>query len=450
MKKRFLIVVGLPKSGTTFLYAQAAKRPDVFAMPVGAKEVDYFRRGGDLDAYLGLFQGGAEAGKVYVDCSPLYIDDLDNALGNMRQALDGHDVRIVVCLRDPLQRAFSHYLHDVATNQTIVGHGDFGFWSPTVMAKYLFPLATRVAKLQDAFGAENVHGFAFGSDLSPFQDMLREFAGLDAEWGLDLSSNPAPGFTSPQSYYNADADIEVPINGTLYRLPAGHFLVMNRQFSLYRKHMHRPLAERLVMRQSSLTRQFDTGMLSDATRARIYDDTAAAAKALGLGMDLDPSAKVFHSTPSSGLPPHILDQLQPVCQLEDAVQLMFSTGTQRANRNIVEMPSAGPSLSRDMARIALSTQRDPAETEPVNFILQHVVETYGPIPHYIESIMRWDVARGNYDSALARFDAYGGAGALLYPIDLANFLRARNITLSDEVEAKFREAGVRTRLPQGQ
>lgn len=452
MSKKFLIVVGLPKSGTTFLYAETAKRADRFVMPVAAKEVDYFRRGRDLDQYLSLFEGGAGDGdgtggdRVYMDASPLYIDDLDTSLDNMAHALAGQDVRIVVCFRDPLERAYSHYLHDVAQNQKITGHGDYSFWSPTVMAKYLFPLAPRVQALVDRFGTDRVHGFAFGTDMSGFEQMLRDFAGLEPDWSLNLRDNPAPGFTSPQCLYNAEADTEVAIRGHLYALRAGHMLVLNRQFSLHRPDMHRPLAEQIMMRQASLTRSLDTGMLADGTRARIYDDSRRAAALTGLDLPLDDGPRLMQSRISEDVPDWILKRLKPICTLDSAVEQMFATGTQRSMKTIAQMPGAGVSLARDMARINLAHHRDPDETTSVRDLQRHIVHTHGPIPYYIEGLMNYEVARGNYDAALGLFESYGGAGALLWPIDLAHFLLLRQITLPDEVAARFRASGIRVAL----
>src|SRR5690606_32504988 len=137
----------------------------------------------------------------------------------------------------------------------------------------------------------------FGSDLTAFQDRLRDFAGLDDAWRLDLGHNPAPGFTSPQVWYNHDSDSEIPLKGARYLLPKGQLLVVNRQFSILRKRIHAPLAEQLVMRQSSLTRQFDTGMLEERTRDRLYDDMAEAARLMDLPLPLDRSARILHAKP---------------------------------------------------------------------------------------------------------------------------------------------------------
>ena len=443
MKKRFLIVVGLPKCGTTFLYAETAKRPDAFAMPKGNKEVDFFRRRNDIDSYLELFDGGASGERVYVDASPLYIDDLENSTSNMKTALAGHDVRIVVCLRDPLERAYSHYLHDIAQNQAITAYAEYSFWAATVMAKYLFPLAPRINYLRENFGEENVWGFSFGTDMSAFQNKLRNFAGLDPEWSLNFSINPFPGFTSPQSYYNAEGDIELLLGGTVYRLPAGHMLIANRQFSTYLRAMHRPLAEKIMMRQSSLTRNFNTAMFSDETRARIYDDAAQAANTLGIDLNFDSSPRLLQSKVSDEVPSDILNQLSPIYTLESAVSDIFDTGLQRTMNTTVQMPYVGFSLARDLARVTLAHQNDPAETHTMKQIMRHVIDNYGPIARYVENLMKWELARGNYKEALEIFEGCGGANALLHPANLGQFLNARKITLPDEIVKDFQKAGIR-------
>ncbi|MBP0484479.1 sulfotransferase domain-containing protein [Sagittula salina] len=443
--RRFLIVVGLPKSGTTFLYAQAARRPDRFCLPRATKEVDYFRRGRDLAEYLSLFEEG-EDDRVIFDASPLYIDDVRGSAANMRAALAGHEVKIVVCLRDPLERAYSHYLHDVAQNQKIVGHANYSFWSPSVLAKYLFPVAPRVEHLIEAFGAENVHGFAFGADLGEIETVIRDFAGLEAGWSLDLTKNPAPGFTAPQCFYDGDHESEVPLGDAVYRLPAGHLLVANRQFSLYRRDIGRALAEQLMMRQAVLTRQADTGLLRAETRERIYRDMTRAAELSRIGLTLDPAPRVFHAQVSDKVPLAILNQLTPLTSFEEAVSAMFGSDLRRTMNTIVEMPHAGPSLARDMARLQLAHMRDPVEPMGVPELQNRIIATHGPIPHYIEGLMTREVARGNYDGVLTLFEGFGGAQALLWPMDLTRFLQQRGIVLPAEVAQRFRAAGIR--LPQ--
>lgn len=445
MRKRFLIVVGLPKSGTTFLYAETAKRPDAFAMPTGNKEVDYFRRGRDFNQYVGLFDPVGD--KVFMDASPLYLDNVELSTANIKAALAGHDVKIVVCLRDPLERAYSHYLHDVATNQKIIGHADYSFWSPPVLAKYLYPMKARIQHLQEAFGEENVHPFAFGEDMTSFEDMLRNFADLGADWSLDLSANPAPGFTSPQTYYNAKRDSEIELGGDRYLLRKGQLLVVNRQYSLLRGEIEQSLAEEITIRQSTLTRQCDTGVLSDATRHSVYGDMEEAADLMGLDLTFDHAPRVMQSKPSNSLPDHILKQLKPLGTSDETVMRLMGSGLQPTMKTIAQGDEAVPSLAREMARVQLAQARELGEGVTPASIRVAIIEDFGPIPFFLEGLMHWHVERGQYDEALAIFEPYGGPRKLLWPMDMSNFLCARKIELDDDVVARFEEAGVRVRAP---
>jgi len=159
---KFLIVPGLPKSGTTFLYAQLSAQSGHFNIPELRKEIDYFRRGSSLEQYLALFSTNDDD-KVYLDCSPLYMDDIVKNTEFMKQCLAGHNVQIMLCLRNPFERMYSHYLHDIAQNFQIMGQAAHSIYMPSVMSRYLYPLAERVKYFQDQFGAENVHGFSFAS-----------------------------------------------------------------------------------------------------------------------------------------------------------------------------------------------------------------------------------------------------------------------------------------------
>lgn len=441
-KQKFLIVVGLPKSGTTFLYAQSAKRPDVFAMPVGVKEVDYFRRGDDLGTYLNFFEPAE--GKTVFDASPLYLDDVERSTRNIKAALEGHDVKIIVCLREPLERAYSHYLHDVATNHKLVGHADYSFWSPPVLAKYLYLIEPRIAFLQSEFGAENVHPFMFGQDMSAFEQMLREFVGLEEGWSLDLTSNPAPGFTAPQSFYNETLDSEVHLGRDRYLLRKGRLLVVNRQYSLLRSEIHPDIANQVVMRQATLTRQFDTGLLSEDTREQILSDTEAAASQMGLALSLDRTPKVLRSKLSQDLPDHIRGKLAPLGTADDGFRHVLSSGMRATSKVVVTAPDEVPSLARDMKRAELAFWKDPIVSETFDEVREDIVEKFGPVSFYISGLLYAHIVRREYDQALALFEPYGGPRHLLWPPDLAWFLESRNIELPDEVRNRFEQAGIRT------
>ena len=137
---KFLIVPGLPKSGTTFLYAQLSKQLDNFNIPSLRKEIDYFRRGESLSEYRKQFETNDE-NKVYLDCSPLYADDIKTNTLKVKNCLAGHEVKIMFCMRNPFERMYSHYLHDIAQNFQIMAQAAHSIYMPSVMSRYLYPLA---------------------------------------------------------------------------------------------------------------------------------------------------------------------------------------------------------------------------------------------------------------------------------------------------------------------
>lgn len=107
-------IIGAPKAGTTSLFHFLRKQPGVFLPTI--KEPHFFSRGmaarlqmshvsSEAD-YLGLF-GDADALHVRGEASTTYLRDPE-APGRLHQSVP--DARIIVLLRDPVERAFSHYL----------------------------------------------------------------------------------------------------------------------------------------------------------------------------------------------------------------------------------------------------------------------------------------------------------------------------------------------------
>jgi Sulfotransferase family len=116
-----LFIVGAAKAGTTSLWWYLAQHPDVFMTPM--KEPHYFshihpsRRLAmfydhieDERAYLHLFAGAGDA-PVVGEASTSYLWDPGSA-ERIHAAVP--DARIVIVLRDPVERAWSHYWNDVA------------------------------------------------------------------------------------------------------------------------------------------------------------------------------------------------------------------------------------------------------------------------------------------------------------------------------------------------
>ena len=119
------LVIGAPKAGTSALHAALAQHPQVHASPV--KEPKYYLCGdapppayrgpGDAHSqqewvwrrrdYEALF-AGAPAETVRLESTPFYLYSTD---ARRRIAEDLPAVKLVVVVRDPIDRAYSNWMH---------------------------------------------------------------------------------------------------------------------------------------------------------------------------------------------------------------------------------------------------------------------------------------------------------------------------------------------------
>jgi len=108
-----LFVVGAPKGGTTTLWRYLDEHPDVYMSP--AKEPNFFLdptppvRVPSEDAYLSLFASASDETWLGEASGRYFSDPTTPGLIKARVP----DARIMVSLRDPVERAYSSYWHDV-------------------------------------------------------------------------------------------------------------------------------------------------------------------------------------------------------------------------------------------------------------------------------------------------------------------------------------------------
>lgn len=103
-------VIGAMKSGTTAIARYLGAHPDCFLVP--GKEVHYFDRHFErgLEWYTSLF-ADADAGVVAGEATPNYLHDPDVP----RRFHDASpDTKLIAILRNPADRAYSHYWHERA------------------------------------------------------------------------------------------------------------------------------------------------------------------------------------------------------------------------------------------------------------------------------------------------------------------------------------------------
>ena len=132
-----LLVVGAMKAGTTSLWRYLDQHPDIFMSPM--KEPHFFSRAEsevpgavirEEGKYLDLFREG-RAAPLRGEASTSYLWD-ETTPARIAAAIP--NPRIIILLRDPVQRAYSHYLMDYR-----YGHQSLGFYEALVRDQAVSP-----------------------------------------------------------------------------------------------------------------------------------------------------------------------------------------------------------------------------------------------------------------------------------------------------------------------
>lgn len=196
------LIAGAAKCGTTSLARQLAEHPEVFIPP--EKEVDFFwrdylwERGPEW--YSGVFERAGDA-RAIGEATPTYMF-YPWAVERIAATLPG--ARIVVCLRDPVERAYSHFLHwregmgfeSRTFEQAVADELDAG--ADRVVEHRLDPPAfaylarglylPQLERLAAAFGRERLHVVLL-DDMKA--DPQAAYAGVCAFLGVDDAYVPA-------------------------------------------------------------------------------------------------------------------------------------------------------------------------------------------------------------------------------------------------------------------
>ncbi len=108
------LIIGAQKAGTTSLHHVLSQHPSVWLPPI--KELHYFDRESNCDehftkdAYASLFDD-APASATCGEATPCYLFH-EHAARRIHGVL-GDDAKLIVTLRNPASRAYSHYLMNV-------------------------------------------------------------------------------------------------------------------------------------------------------------------------------------------------------------------------------------------------------------------------------------------------------------------------------------------------
>jgi len=181
-KKPNFLIVGVQKAGTTYLCGRLAKHKEIFFSE--PKELLFFQKGNitqeSYENYLRDYFSNVQNEKYIGEGSTIYLQ-WSNALENIQKYLD-KNIKIIVCLRQPTDRALSFYLHNYKKGrfdgrEDILSVGDDVRLSPVLSSMY----ADDIKRWIDVYG-DNI-SFQLFDDLltSPTQFVkdATDFLNLD-------------------------------------------------------------------------------------------------------------------------------------------------------------------------------------------------------------------------------------------------------------------------------
>lgn len=315
--QKVIICIGFAKCGTTSLHGAFAAMPNA-RVPKGSKELKYFQRDSrSADQYLSLFTGVPEGvdpeDTVIFESSPPYAsgssgEQVRDLLGRIKALFP--QAIIVVCMRQPVRRAFSHYLH------ALQKHAVFGLapramrTEPAEMNALLNPYTLdftaalfkndslrrpyhdALQAAYDLFGPGQVEPFFLERDVEGFHGFM---ARLSDKAGCDLHS-PWQGRAAPRersgkpmpAYAYAARAREVPCHGGTIPLEAGDLLVRSGEDAFVLRGVPEQAGRRMELVQSCWSRGVaaETGDLAMDAFFR-EDIRQSAALLAGYGVPTD-------------------------------------------------------------------------------------------------------------------------------------------------------------------
>lgn len=214
MQQANVFIVGAPKAGTTSLYHYLQEHPQVFMSEI--KETNFFtyrqieeqglyydatpvRSAADYSALFTAVQAETAIGEASV--SYLFYPGTAEKIHAYNP-----NAKIIMVLRNPIERAFSHYLMDQR-----LGLVTASFWEVITEANKYPMHYQQYVQLGDyyeqcqayikVFGSENVKIFTYESiksDLGKVVKNLYDFIGVDADYSADITRVHNP-YSAPKN-----------------------------------------------------------------------------------------------------------------------------------------------------------------------------------------------------------------------------------------------------------
>jgi hypothetical protein len=301
-KLRLLVIPGMPKSGTSFLYKSIMENDKTFAT-LDSKEPNIFGRTSLTERDIEEISLAGDSAMWTVDATPVYIYQpvVAERMATVRNP--GDEIKFVVCLRQRVDQVFSWYIHHA------IHHLIFDLWekngfaqtvphqlsitnpSPHFLFAPIFPFLNRL--IQD-FGQENILVFNHHLDYneeSPFWKNISDFLGTPIEKHATFfwTQNELPAVL----YFEANETRE--IDGVVVSFRKGDLVIATKKKTKLYRNIEAATGRRVVSHLGALTRSLTNGTIS-SIQSIVEDDFNRSLDALGISEQEFPGPTEKHTT----------------------------------------------------------------------------------------------------------------------------------------------------------
>jgi hypothetical protein len=209
------LIIGAAKSGTTALYHYLRQHPQVYMCP--QKETNFFAYGEQkvrftgprdandsdfiittLESYMAQFEAASNESAIG-EASPWYLYSTDAAANISRRI---PDAKLIAVLRNPVDRAFSSYLHvfkdgreSLSFEEGLIAEEDriARGWEPIWHYQRVGLYAEQVKRFLSLFGRDQIRFYLYDDFLEDPDRLLvdiYQFLGVDPGFVADTSVRP--------------------------------------------------------------------------------------------------------------------------------------------------------------------------------------------------------------------------------------------------------------------
>lgn len=325
MTTRHLIIPGMAKAGTTFLFDQLTRDSEVFNLPK-FKELNYLHkdpRRMSIKGYLELFPGH-RPDRIFLDASPPYLQATSPIADTVKTVLADRDVKFIITLRDPVWTMWSHYLHDLKSTICPIGRKpnlrSFSLFEPGVLKRYFKNRHRHVSALCKSFPGQ-VMGLHMKSLFQPgTAESIGRFLGETVTpFRSEKVSNP--GGWLPYFRYGGRQGQEFVQGDTVYALPPRALLLVSNDRSELSLDVSPAEAGRCMALQATFVRNLDVPF---SFFEPIIEDYQATCTVLGLAPEpIEEPDRVVSEATVPVVPEAICARLDRTGTLQDRTRQVF-------------------------------------------------------------------------------------------------------------------------------